>query len=303
MAGELRSYGDTSVVESVQAEIEILSPKENFVFNNATKSVARNTVHQWQDDTLDAAGSAVATEYRAFTPDTLTVPTLRTNLVQHIYKAVSVSEVQNMVTHHSGQKEFSRQIAKKMIAWTNAAEHDLVRSSLVSGASGTAPRMNGIIQLITSNATTHTSGTVFSESVCLGLLALTWANSSGDTATDALVGSVIKRRMSAFTTGITKNIEASERKAGQVVQVYESDYGTVNVHLHRYIQLAADATARFLAVNMSKLYVAQLNGEGVKMTEQGVRATSRDAVINGYITLEDRQQQSHVFSSGFLNAA
>jgi len=303
MAAELRSYGDTTVVRSVQEEIEILTPEENLLLKNLAKSTAKAMTHQWMDDTLDTAGSAVATEYKAFTPDTLSVPTLRSNLVQHVYKAISVTEAQTMVSHEHAQNEFSRQVAKKMISWSNAAEYDLVRSSLVSGVSGTAPRMNGVIQLTSTNSTAHTSGTVFSESIALGLLQLTWDASNGDAATDVMVGSVIKRKMSGFATGITKNINVGEKKAGQVVQVYESDFGTVNVHLHRYVQVSGDATARFLAVNMSKLYIAYLEGGEPKMTEQGVRSTSRDAVINGYLTLENRQEKTGAFASGFLNVA
>ena len=303
MATELRTYGDSSIVRSVQEEIEILTPEENLLMKNLAKSTAKAMVHQWMDDTLDTAGSAAVTEYKAFTPDTLSTPTLRTNLIQHIYKSVSVVEAQTLVAHEHAQNEYSRQVAKKMISWSNAAEYDLVRGSLVSGASGTVPQMNGVINTISTNSTSHTSGTVFSESIAQGLLQLTWEGSNGDAATDVMVGANIKRKISGFTTGLTKNINVSEKKAGQVVQVYETDFGTVNVHLHRYVQVSGDATARFLAVNMSKLYVAYLQGGEPKMTKQGIRATSEDAVINGYLTLENRQEQTGVFSDGFLNAA
>lgn len=303
MASELRTFGDSSIVRDVQSEIEILSPVENLLLNNLSKAVARSTVHQWQDDTLDTPAGNAATEYKAFTPDTLSVPTLRTNLVQHIYKAVSVTDTQTMVTHESGEDEFARQVAKKMKSWSNDAEFNLLRSSLVSGASGTGAAMNGVIKTISTNSTSHTSGTVFSESIFNGMLADTYNNANGEVTTDVLVGQLMKRKISSFTTGLTKNVNVSERTAGAPVQVYESDFGTVNIHLHRYIQQSADATARVLGVNMNKLYVAYLAGEGVKMTEQGVRATSRDAVINGYITLENRNEKTCFFADGFLKAA
>lgn len=303
MAAELQTYGDSSIVRDVQKEIEILTPEENLLMKNLKKSTARSTVHQWQDDTLDTAGSAVATEYKAFTPDTLSVPTLRTNLVQHVYKAVSVTEAERAVAHESGQDEFSRQVAKKMISWTNAAEYDLLRSSLVSGVSGTAPRMNGAIRTITTNTTAMTSGTIFSESILVGLLSQTWDASNGEAATDILVGSILKRKISGFTTGLTKYGDVESKRAGTVVQLYESDFGTVNVHLHRYIQDTNDATARIAGLRMDKLYVAYLKGGEPKMTLQGIRATSTDAVINGYLTLENRNQLCSFFASGFLKVA
>jgi hypothetical protein len=303
MAGELRTYGDASIVRDVQKEIELLTPVENLLQRSMRKSTARAMVHQWQDDTLAAAGSAAGQEYVAFTPDTLSTPSLRTNLVEHVIQSVSVTNAQQLATHESGEDEWARQVAKKMKDWSNAAEFDLLRSSLVSGISGTAPRMNGVIKTISTNATSHTSGTIFSESIFVGLLSNTWENSNGDAATDVLVGSLMKRKISSFTTGITKNIDVSANKSGTMVQLYESDFGTVNVHLHRYIQLSADATARVLGVNMAKLYMAQLAGKGVTMTDQGVRATSRDAVIDGYITLENRNEATGFFSDGFLKSA
>lgn len=302
MADELRTYGDASIVRDVQKEIEILSPVENLLLNNLRKATAKNMIHSWQDDTLDTAGSAATTEYKDFAGDALTTPSLRTNLVQHVYKAGSVTEAQTMVTHESGQNEYARQVAKKMKAWANSAEFDLVRSSLVSGVSGTTPRMNGVIRTLSTNVTTQTSGTVFSESILVGLMQLTYDNGNGDVATDILVGSNMKAKISSFTAGITKNITVGERKAGAVVGVYESDFGTVNVHLHRYVQQTGDATARVLGINMDKYYIAYLNGQGAKMTEQGVRSTSKDFVINGYLTLENRNERCSFFAGGYLNA-
>lgn len=303
MAAELQTYGDASIVRSVQKEIEILTPEENLLMKNLKKSTAKNTVHSWQDDTLDSAGSAATTEFKSFAGDTLSVPTFRTNLVEHVYKAGSITEMQTLVKHESGQNEYSRQVAKKMMDWSNAAEYDLLRSSLVSGISGTTPRMNGVIRTITTNSTAHTSGTVFSESILVGLLSLTWENSNGEGATDLLVGSILKRKISGFSTGITRYQPNGEKISGQVVQLYESDFGTVKVHLHRYVQISTDSTARIVGMRMDKYYAAYLEGGEAKLTDQAVRATSRDFVINGYLTLENRNEKCSFFASGFLKQA
>ena len=303
MAAELQTYGDSSIVRSVQNEIEILTPVENLLVKGLKKSTAKSTIHSWQDDTLATTASAAATEYKAFAGDTLSVPTLRTNLVEHIYVAGAVTEAQSLVKHESGEKEYSRQVAKKMLEWSNAAEFDLLRSSLVSGVSGTAPRMNGVIRTITTNSTAHTSGTVFTESILVGLLSLTWDNSNGEGATDILVGSILKRRISGFSTGITRYQPNQEKVSGQVVQLYESDFGTVKVHLHRFVQLSTDSTARIVGMRMDKFYTAYLDGGEAKLTKQGVRATSDDFVINGYLTLENRNEKCSMFASGFLKVA
>lgn len=303
MAAELQTYGDSSIVRSVQKEIEILTPVENLLVKGLKKSTAKSMVHSWQDDTLATTASAASNEYKAFAGDTLSVPTLRTNLVEHVNVAGAVTEAQTLVKHESGENEFSRQVAKKMMEWSNSAEYDLLRSSLVSGVSGTAPRMNGVIRTISTNSTAHTSGTIFSESILVGLLQLTYDNSNGEGATDLLVGSILKRKISGFTAGITRYQDNGEKISGQVVQVYESDFGTVKVHLHRFVQIAADATARIVGMRMDKFYAAYLEGGEAKLTEQGVRSTSRDFVINGYLTLENRNERCSMFASGFLKVA
>lgn len=301
MAAELQTYGDAGIVKDVQAEIELLTPVENLLMRSLRKSSAQSTVHQWQDDTLATPASAATPEIYAHTATALTTPTLRTNLISHEYVAGSVSEAQMKVSHWSGKDEYARQVAKKMQDWSNSAEFDLLRSSLVSGVSGTAPRMNGVIRTLSTNVTAQTSGTIFSESILIGLLKLTWDNSNGESATDLLVGSNVKSRISQFTTGLTKNVNASEKMAGQVVQQYESDYGTVNVHLHRYIKTSAEATGRVLGMRMDKFYVAYLVDGEAKMTEYAKTKTSKDFAINGYLTLENRNETCSFFASGYLN--
>lgn len=302
MANELLTYGDASVVRSVQEEIEILTPEENYLLKNLPKTTAKAMLHQWQTDTLDTAGSAAVPEYQAFSAQALTTPTLTSNLVEQVYKNGAVSEAQMGVMHYSGQDEFARQVQKKMLSWANSAEFDLVRSSLVSGQSGVTQRMNGAINTLTTNVTAQTSGTIFSESILIGLLKNTWDNSNGDAATDLFVGSFLKSRISSFTAGITKYEARDAAAAGTRVQVYESDYGTVNIHLHRYVQLSTDSTSRILGLNINKFYLAYLEGGEAKMTEYAKTGTSRDFVINGYLTLENRNEQCSFFSSGYLKA-
>ena len=105
MASELQTYGDNGIVKDVQAEIELLTPVENLLMRSLRKSTAQSMVHQWQDDTLATPASAAVPELYAHTPATLSTPTLRTNLVEHIYQAGAVTEAQQKVAHWSGKDE------------------------------------------------------------------------------------------------------------------------------------------------------------------------------------------------------
>ena len=139
----LRTYGDVSAREDVvKNAIEILTAKETQIYNKLGKTVAINTVHSYLVDTLLTAASLAVGEGDNFTPSTLTTPTRLTNLVEIVAKNFLVTRTQQDIQHYQGENELSRQTSKALMDWANAAEFDLVRSTLVSGASGTAPKMS-----------------------------------------------------------------------------------------------------------------------------------------------------------------
>lgn len=301
----VRTFGDSTVVASVQEEIQMLTAEENTLLNNLREaSGAQSFTHEWMEDSLDTPGSAAETEVKSFSAESSSTPTRVTNLVEHVYKSGSVSEGQQLVSHYHNKDEYARQVTKKMKSWGNSAEYDLLRSSQQSGSSGTAGQMDGVMNLISTNSTSHSSGTTFSESILNSLVELTWNSGNGDSATDILVGAKMKRRISNFAGGITKNIDVTDRRSGSVVDAYETDFGTLNVRLHRYVQ-DGDATARVVGMDMDQHRISYLGGDQgkAKLKPQGKRSTADDFTINGYLTLENRIEETSFFSDGFLKQA
>lgn len=138
----LRSYGDVSRKEDVVLKaIEILTAKETQIFNMLGKTKAIDTVHSFLTDTLATAGSLAVAESGDYSNTALSTPTRLTNLVEIVAKKFEVSRTQQEIEHYHGQNELQRQVQKAMMDWANAAEFDLVRSTLVSGTSGTVPKM------------------------------------------------------------------------------------------------------------------------------------------------------------------
>lgn len=296
----LRSYGDVSVVEDVLGDIEILTATEDMIHNTLGKTTAIATVHETLTDTLDSVASLATAEAADYTATALTTPVRLTNLVQHVAKQFKVSRIQQKISHYHGEDELARQVQKSMKDWMNSTEFDLVRGSLVSGASGTAPRMNGVINAISksTNTTAHASGTVFSASILRGLMKANWDNSNGDVATDLYMGSFLSNEMDSFTnkTGVS-NDGANITAIMNVVDVFETGLGRVKKHTHRYIQQAADTTGRILGINPSKLRVAYLERPYVDTDLQ--RAGAYDVrAINGSMTVEVRNQDSNFFTTG-----
>lgn len=306
ITGALQTYGDVSKREDVVLNaIEILTAEENSVQAALGKTTAINMVHSYLVDTLLTAGSLAVEQGSDFTLAGLTTPTRLTNIVQEIAKAFLVTIPEEKVQSYANINELDRQLSKALKDWGNALEFDLVRGTLASGISGTVATMNGIITGISksTNTTAQTSGTVFSASVLDGLMQSAWTSSNGDVPTDLYVGGIMRRVVDNFVQ--KNNIVVNNASGGptivRTVSTYETSMGTLSVHKHRYVQQAADATARVLAIRPEKLKVAYLSMPFVKqLAENG--AYNKKAVY-GSCTLEIHNQDSNFFASGFLLSA
>lgn len=299
----LNTYGDSSAKESVVLNaVEILTAQETQLMNMIGKSRAINTIHSYLTDTLATAASAAVAEGDDYTASALTTPSRLTNIVEIVAQPFKVSRTQQAIQHYTGQDELSRQTSKALMNWANSAEFDLIRSTLTSGASGVTPKMNGVIVAISksTNTTVHTSGTQFSASILDGLMKGNWDNSNGDVATDLLVGAKIRGDIDNFTqkTNVVVNAPGATSIV-RTVSTYETSFGTLSVHKHRYVQQSTDATARVLAVNRSKLAVAYLQMPVID-TELARLGDYDFYAVVGKLTLEVHNKDSNFFASGFL---
>jgi hypothetical protein len=300
MAEILNSYLDTTRKDDVLSLVEILTAKENYFLNNLGKNSAKETTHQTMTDTLRTAASGAVTESADYTNLARTTPTLVPNVVQIVAIPFRVSKTQQQIQHYHEQNELSRQTTKALMDWGNAAEFDLVRSTLVSGASGTAPKMNGIIRGISksSNYTLQTSGTVFSASILRGLMKDQWDNSNGDVATDIFVGSYLSNAIDEFTNKSYTVIDGSNEKSiVHSVDIFETGLGKVRKHNHRYIQ-SSDANGRILGVRPEKLKIAYLQKPFI---DTGLaRSGDYDSrAVVGKFTLETINKDSNFFADGY----
>lgn len=305
-AATLLTYGDTNRREDVVMNaIELLTAEENKFLSMLGKTKAIDTVHMYQVDTLATPASGAVQMGADYTYGTLTTPTRLTNIVEEIAMPIRVARPQQVITHYSGENELQRQLNKAMKNWGNSAEFDIVRSTLVSGLSGTVAKMAGIIVAISksSNTTAHTSGTVFSASILDGLMGDNWDNSNGDVATDLFVGSVMKRVIDSFTQKTNNIVNVGEvSRVVKTVTTYETSMGTLTIHKHRYVQQTTDATGRILGVNPDKLKLAYLDMPFVQ-TDLATSGPYTPKAVYGSLTLEVRNQDSNFFASGFLKSA
>lgn len=302
----LLTYGDVSRKEDVVLNaVELLTAEENTVLTKLGKTTAVDTVHSFLVDTLQTAASRAVAMNTDFALSAQTTPSRLTNIVEEIAEAIQVSRPQEKVAHYQGQNMAEYQTTKALKNWGNAAEFDLVRSTLVSGLSGTIAKMNGIIAAISksTNTTVHTSGTIFSASILDGIMADNWTNSNGDVVTDVFVGGIMRRVMDNFTQ--KSNVVVNTPAVTQIVKTvvsYETSMGTIMITKHRYVDIqGTDATCRVLGVRPEKLKIAYLDKPYIKDLAEGGAYTKK--AVYGSLTLEVRNQDSNFFISGFLRSA
>lgn len=127
--------------------IEMLSALEDNLLLTLPRAKAINTVHSTLTDTLRTVASRAVAESADATLLATTVPARVTNITEIVSVPFGVSGTQRAVAHYGFADAYTREAEKAMMDWKNAAEFDLVRSTLVSGVSGTAPKMTKLAEL------------------------------------------------------------------------------------------------------------------------------------------------------------
>lgn len=304
----LHSFGDSAAKEDVVLNaIEILTARETQIFNMLGKTSAMATVHNYLTDTLrtQSASAFAVAEVVDYTLSANSTPSRLTNIVTNIAVPFAVSRTQQRIEHYHGQNELARQTEKAMMDWANAAEFELVRSTIVSGVSGTASKLAGIIAAISksTNYTSHTSGTIWSASILDGLVKGNFDNSNGDLATDLFMGSILRKNTDGFTQ--KSNVVVNNGSISSIVRTvstYETAFGTLRLHTHRYVDIqGTDATCRVLALRPDKLKVAFLEKPYVDTGLARSGDYDKRAIV-GKFTLETHNQDSNFYADGFLRA-
>jgi len=298
---QVNTYGDVSRKEDVLGLVEILTAKENYFLNNLGKSGATDMVKVTLTDTLRTAASAAVGESGDYTMGAKTTPSRITNVVQIVAIPFAVTKSQQQIQKHTGENELSRQTTKALIDWGNAAEFDLVRSTVASGASGTTPKMSGILEAISLAQTysAQTSGTIFSATILSAMMKDSYDDSSGDVATDLFLGSYLRDTMDSFTQKNQTTVYSDAvDKIRNATSAYSTSFGDLLVHNHRYLNQSGDATGRALMLRPDKLKIAYLQNPFIDTGLARSGDYDKRAIV-GKLTLEVKNQLGHVYQDGF----
>lgn len=273
-----------------------VSPKDSPFFSliGANAGVAR--LKENVTDSLEAANkdNAIA-EGSTLSDDTIQTRATESNYMQIFKKVINVTGTQEVVAKYGGvNSEISYQIKKRFTELATDVEEAFIQGSSASGTTAVARKLSGLIEKITTNtATADITGATWTGTSDANLAAFEdllndmfdqmWE--TGQAPDTVMVGGERKRRISKLTTKVTRNVEAERKTQILSINVYDSDFGTVNVILDRYVP-----DANVLAVALEMWEVSYLR----RFTQMKLAKTtdSTRIAIVGELTLDGKTEKA-----------
>lgn len=297
------TYGDVARRESLLDVLTLISPKETQFFTGLPKSKATNTLHEWVTKDLETVGGNAQNEGQDAPADAANNPSRAQNVTQIFAKTAKVSNTELAVNRIGGNR-MSEELTEKLAALKNDIEYALVRGSIASGGASTggtnARQLKGVKNWITTNSVNY-SGATLTETVLNDTFESVWNNGG---MVDAVYTSMKgKRRISGFTAGATKNVETTDRRLVNAVDVYEADAAKmVKLFAHRYVTVSGDYTGAatpgfdLLALQEDTWAVAYLEGREPKTIDLATTGDFQAKEIVTELTLEARAEEANAIA-------
>ena len=303
MAYGLQTYQDGSRREDLLDIITDVSPDDNPLSTMFKTTTASQTLHEWVEDYLSRPSSvSAAIEGAAASYSDLTQPARRNNVTQVIATTFRVSGTMRAVDIAGMSDPLDYQAAKALRDWKNKLEFSLLQGSRASGDSGVARQMSGIQNIVTSHYTNLNSGTSLSETHLNSMvLAVATDVGASDVFDMVLTTLQLRQKISTFTAGNTKYIDASDKKLVRPVMVYESDFGVHRIFGHKDITSSNATPGPYvLGLREDKWRIAYLRKPVREMlAKDGDRENGQ---IVGEATLEFLAERANAKSTGFNQA-
>jgi hypothetical protein len=217
-----------------------------------------------------------------------TNPSRAANYTQIISAEFQVTDSERNSNTAGFKDRYTYEMQKAMLEWRRFAEYSIVRGSLISGTGSTARQLAGVFAQITTLATNQASVSL-SETMMNSYLQNAWNN--GGNVDMILVGGTLKRRISTFTNTNTRFVDATQSNVNNTINVYDSDFGRVEIHKHRYVSGQVDDTnLRMAGIQKDKWAVAHLDEPHYQEIPR--TGYSSKGMIVGELTLEGLNQKS-----------
>jgi len=293
------TYDDAARREDLLDIITNIDPQETQLLSGLGTSQAKDIIHQWLADTLKTtAQNAYVEGVDASYPDR-TDPSRLINYTNIIRVGYSVSDSERAANQAGFNDRFAYESQKALKEWKNDAEYALMRSSLVCGSGSGPRRLKGVKAWLSQTASLYTvaSGVSLSELLLNDRFQDVW--NQGPEVNALYVPMYMKRKISGFTAGATKNVEATDRRLVNSVDVYQADAAKmVKLFAHRYVTVSGDLNYDIVGIDESKFKVAYLR----KPITRGLAKTgdSEQGEVVGEMTMECLAPKAGFLAAGML---
>ena len=210
---------------------------------------AKAVLHEWQRDTLAAAAQNAQLEGDVVAAAAATATVRLSNTAQIAYKSPRVTGTQEAVQKAGRTSEMALQVAKRAKELKRDMENDLLANNAeVSGDSTTARELGGLPTWFTTNDsygtggaegglgnTAVTEGTQRDFTETLLKTTLRQCFNSGGEPDCIMLNATNKQVFSTFTGNATRTIDATKSELRSNVDVYHSDFGTLEVKANRFM--------------------------------------------------------------------
>ena len=235
--------------EDLSDRIYLISPTHTPFLSGVPTAKATSVLHEWQLDTLrDAAANAVI-EGDDATTTTIAVTVRLANSTQISDEVPRVTGTAEAVRKAGRNSELGYQIAKSAAQLKRDMEFILLANTAedTGSTTTTARNLGSIGAWITANTdngpggsdgslgnTARTDGTqrAFTEAQVKNVLQQV-VESGGDPDC-VMVGTKNKQQFSTFTGNATREINAQDKELIATIQLYESDFGVLEVLYNRF---------------------------------------------------------------------
>lgn len=300
MAYGLQTYQDGSRREDLIDLIADVSPDANPLSTMLAQTKATQTLHEWTEDYIARPTTvSSAIEGAAATYSDLTQPARRNNITQIITQTYRVSGTERAVSVAGMGDPMDYQAAKALKQWKNNLEFALINSTAASGSSGVARTMAGIQAVVTTHYTARNSGTSLSETEFNAMVSEIWTDVGQEDVFDlVLVPMGLRQKISTFTAGSTRYVDATDKRLTRPVMVYESDGGVHRIMSHKDVYNSTTTPGpMFLGIKEDKFRIAYLRQPEKQMLAMDGDRTN--AQIVGEATLEYLGERTSIRRSGY----
>lgn len=291
------SYDDNARREDLLDLITNMDYKEFQLVTGLGTSTAKDILHQWLTDTLKTVAQNNYVEgVDASYPDR-TDPQRLFNYCQIVRVGYDVSDTERAVNSAGFGDRYTYEMNKALKEWKQDAEYAIMRSSLACASGSAARQLEGIKRWLVSNNYTSQSGTSLSETMLNDYFQA--VDDDGTQVNALYMPMYMKRKISAFTAGATKNFDASDRRLVLAVDVYQADAASnVKLFRHRYVTVTGDTNYDLVGINEDYFKLAYLR----KPLDRELAKTgdSTKGEIVGEFTVECMHRDAGFFTKALL---